>query len=376
MNRQYWYAMANASADDWQALMQAACQKRQSQWGKQISYSRKVFIPLTNLCRDRCGYCTFVKQPGQCGAGYLSPDEVMAIVRRGEQLGCKEALFSLGEKPELRYPEARLMLADLGYASTLDYLVAMCQRVLQESALIPHINCGTASIEELVRIKEVCASFGIMLESVSQRLLHKGGAHHACPDKVPKRRLATLEAAGELNLPTTSGILMGIGETWAERIDSLYALAELRARFGHIQEVIVQNFRAKAGTAMAQHPEPTMDDMLRTLTAARLILPAEVSLQAPPNLQEDFERYLHAGINDFGGISPVTQDHINPERAWPAIAEIARRTAAQGLELVERLSLYPAFQALLSGAGQRAIAAQAGCDGLAREQSHLMAVEA
>jgi len=253
------------SADDWQALMQAACQKRQSQWGKQISYSRKVFIPLTNLCRDRCGYCTFVKQPGQCGAGYLSPDEVMAIVRRGEQLGCKEALFSLGEKPELRYPEARLMLADLGYASTLDYLVAMCQRVLQESALIPHINCGTASIEELVRIKEVCASFGIMLESVSQRLLHKGGAHHACPDKVPKRRLATLEAAGELNLPTTSGILMGIGETWAERIDSLYALAELHARFGHIQEVIVQNFRAKAGTAMAQHPEPTMDDMLQTL---------------------------------------------------------------------------------------------------------------
>jgi len=375
MQREQWYQMAQASADDWQVLMQAACDKRESHWGRQISYSRKVFIPLTNLCRDRCGYCAFVKQPGQCGAGYLSPAEVLAIVRRGERSGCKEALFSLGEKPELRYSEARAWLSDSGYASTLDYLIALCRMVLQESTLIPHINCGTASIEELARIKDVCASFGMMLESVSTRLLHKGGAHHACPDKVPKRRLATLEAAGELRLPTTSGILMGIGETWNERIDSLYALVELHQRYGHIQEVIVQNFRAKAGTAMAQHPEPSMQEMLQTLAAARLILPVQVSLQAPPNLQEDFECYLAAGINDFGGISPVTQDHINPERAWPAIAEIARRTAEHGLQLVERLSLYPAFQNLLSGAGQRAIAAQAGDDGLAREQSHLLVQE-
>jgi len=376
MKCEQWYQLADARADDWQALMQAACAKREAHWGRQISYSRKVFIPLTNLCRDRCGYCTFVKQPGQCGAGYLSGAEVLSIVRRGERLGCKEALFSLGEKPERRYPEARAWLADSGYASTLDYLLAQCLRVLQESTLIPHINCGTASIEELSRIKAVCASFGMMLESLSPRLLHKGGAHHACPDKVPKRRLATLAAAGELQLATTSGILIGIGETWRERIDSLYALAELHQRYGHIQEVIVQNFRAKAGTKMAQFPEPTMDDMLRTLTAARLILPVEVSLQAPPNLQEHFERYLQAGINDFGGISPVTQDHINPERAWPAIGEIARRTKACGLQLVERLSLYPAFQPFLRGIPAKAIAAQAGDNGLAREQSHLVAQEA
>jgi len=376
MNREDWYSAEKISADDWQALLQAACDKRQRQFGRQISYSRKVFVPLTNLCRDRCGYCTFVKQPGQCGAGYLSPDKVMEIVRRGESLGCKEALFSLGEKPELRYPEARKMLADLGYASTLDYLIAICRKVLQESTLIPHINCGTASLDELARIQEVCASFGIMLESVSTSLLRQGQAHHACPDKVPKRRLATLEAAGQLALATTSGILIGIGETWPERIDSLYVLAELHQRYGHIQEVIVQNFRAKPDTAMAQHPEPTMADMLHTLAAARLILPKDISLQAPPNLQESFERYLEAGINDFGGISPLTQDHINPERAWPAIEELARRTAAHGFTLVERLSLYPAYQALLAGLPGKAIAAQAGLDGLAREQSHLLAVEA
>jgi len=370
----YWYAMQDAPDDAWERLMACARARRSAAWGSRISYSRKVFVPLTNLCRDRCGYCTFVKQPGEAGAGYLNPDQVRDIVRGGQRLGCKEALFSLGERPELRYPEARAMLAKLGYASTLDYVVAMCAMVLKESSLVPHVNAGTLSADELRRVKAVSGSLGLMLENVSRRLVRVGMAHHACPDKVPLQRLRTLSLAGQLATATTSGILIGIGETWAERIDSLYALASLHQTYGHLQEVIIQNFRAKPNTPMAHHPEPDVDDMLHTLVAARLILPPEVSLQAPPNLAEDFGRYLDAGINDWGGISPLTADYINPERAWPTIQTVAQRTAEYGLTLVERLTIYPAFQTFslgfLDAQPYAAVVAQARGDGWARSQVH------
>lgn len=371
---QFWRSMENAGESEWATLMQRACAQRAETWGQRVTYSRKVFIPLTNLCRDTCGYCTFAKQPGESGAGYLTPDEVMDIVRQGQRLGCKEALFSLGERPELRYPEAREMLAKLGYATTLDYVIAMCEVVLRESTLIPHVNAGTLVAEELRRIKAVSGSVGLMLENVSRRLVQFGMAHYACPDKVPLQRLRTLKVAGELAVPTTSGILIGIGETWSERIDSLYALASVHKAHGHLQEIIVQNFRAKPGTLMAGHPEPDMTDMLRTLTAARLILPPDVSLQAPPNLSEDFGRYLDAGINDWGGISPLTADHINPERAWPAVDLVEQRTRKMGLSLVERLTTYPAFQnsnlGFLEPKPFVAIVAHAREDGWARSQTH------
>jgi FO synthase len=298
----------------------------------------------------------------------------MEIAHAGQRLGCKEALFSLGERPELRYPEAREALARLGHATTLDYVIAMCESVLRRTTLIPHVNAGTMTEDELKRVKAVSGSVGLMLENVSRRLVRPGMAHHACPDKVPVQRLRTLEKAGKLALPTTSGMLIGIGETWNERIDTLYALADLHAKYGHLQEVIVQNFRAKPGTPMAHHPEPGMDDMLRTLAAARLILPADVSLQAPPNLHDDFGRYLEAGINDWGGISPLTADHINPERAWPAIQQIEERTKERGFTLIERLTTYPSFQeaarGFLDSGPHAALAAHARADGWARMQMH------
>lgn len=324
-------------------LLAQAAGMRNSAWGRTATYSRKVFIPLTNLCRDSCGYCSFAKEPDEPGAGYLTPDEVMTIVLRGQELGCKEALFSLGEKPELRYPEARAILRNLGYASTLDYVIAMCELVLSRSTLVPHVNAGTLNREELARVRAVSGSTGIMLENISRRLLLPGMAHHACPDKVPTQRLRTLLAAGEMAVPMTTGILIGIGETWQERLESIEAIAEVQRIHGHIQEVIVQNFRTKPGTLMACHKEPDLTDMMRTLAVARLMLPAEVSLQAPPNLSERFESYLDAGINDWGGVSPLTADHINPEYAWPTVNEIALRTRQKGMELVERLTTYPRY---------------------------------
>lgn len=368
----HWHAMEGAGPADWQQALQDARARRQQHWGHQVTYSRKVFIPLTNLCRDTCGYCTFAKLPGEPGAGYLTPEAVMDIVRRGERLGCKEALFSLGERPELRHPQARDMLRQLGYATTLDYVIAMCRLVLERSRLVPHVNAGTLTPDEMERVKEVSGSAGLMLENISRRLVQPGMAHHACPDKVPLQRMRTLRHAGQLQVPTTSGILIGIGETWAERMDSLFALADLHREYGHLQEVIVQNFRAKPGTPMALHAEPGMDDMLRTLAAARLILPAEVSLQAPPNLQEDFGRYLEAGINDWGGISPVTADHINPERAWPALDAVERHSARHGMALVERLTTYPPYQTtrFMRPLPRAAIQAQARADGWAAHQAH------
>jgi FO synthase len=312
--------------------------------GSTITYSRKVFIPLTTLCRDSCGYCTFVKAPGNPAAQTLNPDEVLAIARAGENSGCKEALFSLGERPELRHELAREHLRSLGYATMLEYLYAMCALVLRETKLVPHVNPGALTYAEISALRPVSPSMGMMLESVSERLTERGAAHHGCPDKRPTVRLNTLRAAGELCVPFTTGILIGIGETRVERVDSLLALRRLQADYGHIQEVIVQNFRAKVGTRMEGCHEPDVDEMLRTLAVARLLLGGEMNLQAPPNLTPgEYGRYLSAGINDWGGISPVTPDHINPEASWPKIRELKAVCAREGYTLRERLSVYPGY---------------------------------
>ncbi len=336
-------AVVHLSAERFGDVRRRARAVADAHWGKTVSYSRKVFIPLTTYCRNTCGYCTFYKVPGQAGARYMTPEEVLEVARKGERLGCKEALFSLGEKPELRYVQARDALAKLGYQRTVDYLRDMCALVLRKTSLIPHVNAGTAPVEDLLALKSVSGSMGMMLENVSRRLTRVGQVHHACPDKTPLQRLRTLEAAGQAGVPFTTGILIGIGETWEERVESLAAIDQSHRKHDHIQEVIVQNFRAKPGTPMAAHPEPSRDDMERTLAVARLLLSPEISLQAPPNLEERFESYLDYGINDWGGISPLTLDHINPERAWPAVAELARRTQAQGYQLQERLTVYPHY---------------------------------
>lgn len=356
------------------AMMERACAKRDAVWGAAVTYSRKVFIPLTNLCRNRCGYCTFVKQPGEPGAGYLTPEDVRSIALRGQVLGCKEALFSLGERPEALYGEARDTLKQLGYSSTLDYVVAMCELVLSETTLVPHVNAGTLHRAEMERLKEVAGSLGIMLENISRRLGRRGMPHHACPDKAPAQRMRTLEQAGEFGIPMTTGILIGIGETWEERVASLQAIADVHQRHGHIQEVIVQNFRAKPATAMALQCEPDLDDMLGTIALARLMLPADIAVQAPPNLSEAFDRYLDAGINDWGGISPLTLDHINPERAWPAVDALARRSEHKGKALVERLCTYPQhlarFDTIEPSRVGRTLSRLSRPDGYAASQSH------
>jgi FO synthase len=309
-----------------------------------VSYSRKVFIPLTRLCRDVCGYCTFATTPRKVGTAYLSPDEVLAIARAGRAAGCHEALFTLGDKPELRYAAARTALARLGYASTVEYLSAMCELVLAETGLLPHVNAGVMTEDEIAALRRVSVSQGIMLESVAQRLCEPGGPHFGSPDKDPQARLAMIEAAGRQKVPFTSGILIGIGETRRERIASLLALRDVQARHGHLQEIIVQNFRAKRGTRMAGAAEPPLDDVLWTAAVARLILGSGMNIQVPPNLSfAEFPRLLDAGINDWGGISPVTADHVNPEAPWPQIAKLERATATAGYTLVPRLAVYPAY---------------------------------
>jgi 7,8-didemethyl-8-hydroxy-5-deazariboflavin synthase CofG subunit len=308
-----------------------------------ITYSRKVFIPLTNLCRDYCGYCTFRRDAGEFGAHTMSPDEVMEVVRKGERMGCTEALFSLGDKPELLFPEMRNTLRRFGYKSTLHYLEAMCEKVLRESSLLPHPNPGLMSAEWLQRLARVAPSLGLMLETTSTRLLAKGAAHDNAPDKDPAKRLRVIEDAGTQQIPFTTGILIGIGETLEERVDALIAIRDLHEKYGHIQEVIVQNFRAKSGTPMASWPEPSREEMLRTLALARLLMP-HMNIQAPPNLSDPhYADLLDAGINDWGGISPVTPDFINPEKPWPHLEELQRRTEAKGFELRQRLPVYPEF---------------------------------
>jgi 7,8-didemethyl-8-hydroxy-5-deazariboflavin synthase CofG subunit len=325
-------------------LLAAASQVRAQGRGTTVSFSKKVFIPLTTLCRDYCGYCTFRKDPGQPGAHFMNPDEVLALAEQGRVAGCKEALFSLGDQPERIFPKAREFLRHHGFTRTLDYLAAMSELVLDRVGLLPHANPGVMDRPALERLKESNASVGLMLENVSVRLMRDGLPHAKAPDKVPALRLRTIEEAGKLSMAFTTGILIGIGETLEERIDSLFAIRALHEKYGHIQEVIVQNFRAKPEIPMAHHPEPTFDEMLRTLAMARLILGPHMNLQAPPNLSyADFPRLLEGGINDWGGISPVTKDFINPEAAWPQIAKLRAETGSRGFVLRERLAIYPEF---------------------------------
>jgi FO synthase len=309
-----------------------------------VTYSPKVFIPLTKLCRDVCHYCTFAAPPRRGERAYLSADEVLAIARAGAEAGCREALFTLGDKPELRYRAARDELAELGCETTLEYLVRMCRLVLEETGLLPHANPGVLTRDELAALREVSVSQGIMLETIADRLSERGGPHHGSPDKRPAARLETIRLAGELGVPFTSGILIGIGETRVERIEALLALRELHERYGHVQEVIVQNFRAKPGTRMADAPEPSLDELLWTAAAARLVLGPDMHVQCPPNLSYDeFPRLLEAGIDDWGGVSPVTIDHVNPEAPWPEVERLAAATRAAGYELAPRLAVYPEY---------------------------------
>jgi len=308
-----------------------------------ITYSRKVFIPLTNLCRDYCGYCIFRRAPGAPGAHTMTPDEVLEVARQGEKLGCTEALFSLGDKPELLFPEMRETLRRIGYHSTLHYLEAVCELVLRETSLLPHPNPGLMSAEWIRRLAAVSPSMGLMLESTNAGLLQAGAAHHNAPDKLPAKRLRTIEDAGKQGVPFTTGLLIGIGETLEDRVDTLLAIRNLNQRYGHIQEVIVQNFRAKPGIPMQDWPEPALADMLRTVAVARLLMP-QVNIQAPPNLSAPYyDDLLDAGINDWGGISPLTPDFINPEKPWPHVEQLRLRTEAKGFQLEQRLPVYPEF---------------------------------
>lgn len=336
--------LIQATGGELRDLLKEASRIRDARTGPVITYSRKVFIPLTNLCRDQCGYCTFARVPGDGQAHTMTPEEVLAVARAGRKAGCKEALFSLGDKPELRYPEYRDWLGQQGLGSTIEYLQAMCRLVFEETGLLPHANPGVLSRDEMLELQPVNISLGMMLETTSRRLLALGEAHYRCPDKVPEVRLAALDTAGELRIPFTTGILIGIGETPEERVDALLAIRERHEKYGHIQEVIVQNFRAKSDTLFAGRPEPGEMDVARTAAVARLILGGQVNLQVPPNLSSDaYGSYLRSGINDWGGISPVTRDFINPEMAWPEVATLRSVTAAGGFTLRERLAAYPEY---------------------------------
>ena len=337
-----------------------------------VTYSPKVFIPLTKLCRDVCHYCTFARPPRRGERAFMTGDEVLAVARAGVEAGCHEALFTLGDKPELRYRVAREELAALGCETTLEYLARMCELVLAETGLLPHVNPGVLTRADLELLRPVSASMGLMLETAAERLSAKGGPHYGSPDKLPERRLETIRLAGELGVPFTTGILIGIGETRAERIEALAAVRDLHDRYGHIQEVIIQNFRAKPGTKMAAAAEPSLDDHLWTIHAARGVLGPDMKIQAPPNLAyDDFPRLLDAGIDDWGGVSPVTIDHVNPEAPWPEIARLRTATEAAGFELAARLPIYPDYVADLDRWADdrvaREIRKHADAHGLARE---------
>jgi len=337
-------ALMLAEDHDLPALMRRAADLAVEGFGVRVGYSRKVFIPLTQLCRDVCHYCTFAAPPRRGQRAYLSVDEVLEIARRGQAAGCDEALFTLGDKPELRYAAAREELQRLGFASTLHYLKHCAERVFAETGLLPHLNPGVMTREELAMLRPVSASMGIMLESSAARLAQKGGPHHRSPDKDPAVRLETLRLAGELAIPFTTGLLIGIGETRRERIETLLAIRALHERYGHIQEVIVQNFRAKPGTRMAQHPEPSLEELQWTIAVARRIFGAGMSIQAPPNLSAGaLAALIDAGVNDWGGVSPVTPDHVNPEAPWPELLALEHETAAAGRWLTQRLPIVPSF---------------------------------
>jgi len=356
---------------DTSELCAIASALRDGSKGRIVSYSRKVFIPLTHLCRDYCGYCTFRADPKPGVAAYMTPDEVLAVAEAGAQAGCKEALFSLGDQPEQIFSQAGEFLRRFGFSRTLEYLAAMAELVLHKTGLLPHSNPGLMPAEDMARLKRSNVSLGLMLESTSLRLRAKGAAHWRAPDKAPALRLRTIEEAGRQRIAFTTGILIGIGETPAERVDSLFAIAALHHRYGHIQEVLVQPFRAKPDIRMARANDPSVEDLQRTIAVARIIMP-ELNIQSPPNLvRDDFPDLLTAGINDFGGISPVTKDFINPEAAWPQIAALQQRTASCGFELRERLAIYPEFARqgeFIDAAMAAPLQAQLGPDFYARTQ--------
>jgi len=324
-------------------LLDEARRLRDGGHGRLVTYSPKVFIPLTTLCRDVCHYCTFAKPPRRGQRAFMTVDEVLEVARAGAAAGCREALFTLGDKPELRYRVACKELAELGCATTLEYLARAARAALDETGLLPHLNPGVMSREDLLALRPVAPSMGIMLETLSTRLSERGGPHFGSPDKDPAARLETIRLAGELRVPFTTGILIGIGETRLERLEALAAIKKLGDEHGHVQEVIVQNFRAKPGTKMASAPEPSLEELLWTVAAARVLLGPDWSIQAPPNLTEDFGRLLDAGINDWGGVSPVTIDHVNPEAPWPELERLRAATESRGLELVPRLTVYPSY---------------------------------
>lgn len=335
-------AIALADETDTAALVARAKPLRDEGHPSVVSYSRKVFIPLTKLCRDVCHYCTFATTPKPGQKAFLTVDEVIAIAERGAAAGCKEALFTLGDKPELRYRAAREELAEMGFASTLDYLEAAARETLKRTGLLPHLNPGVMTRDEMARLRRVSISQGIMLESTSRRLLEPGQCHHGSPDKDPEVRLRTIREAGELRIPFTSGLLIGIGESRRERVETLLALRDAHEMYGHIQEIIVQNFRAKPHTKMSEAREPDLDDLVWTIAVARLIFGPRMNIQAPPNLTAgDIKPLIEAGINDWGGVSPVTPDFVNPEAPWPHVDDLARHTREAGKELVQRLAIYP-----------------------------------
>jgi len=360
-------------------LMGLASRLRNLGHGHSVTYSRKVFIPLTMLCRDHCHYCTFAKPPAHLDRPFLTPEEVVAIADTGRRLGCKEALFTLGDKPEDRYPVAREWLEERGHASTLDYLRAVAIRVIEETGLLPHLNPGVMTWEDMARLKHVSASMGLMLETSSDRLSARGGPHFGSPDKAPALRLRTIEDAGRLSIPFTTGILVGIGETLRERAESLLAIREFHRKYRHVQELIVQNFVPKPRTAMHGAPPPGREEYLAAIAAARVVFGPAMHVQAPPNLSDDaYPSLLDAGIDDWGGVSPLTPDHVNPEKAWPRLDDLAARSAERGFTLRERLTIYPEFAARpdpwIAGKMQRPVALLASADGLAREGESPMPV--
>lgn len=340
-------------------LIDEAARLRDEGHGRTITYSRKVFVPITTLCRDTCTYCTFVKPPG-AGGEYLTPDDVLAIVQAGDDLDCTEALLTLGDAPEDRWPQARSFLGSQGCATTLEYVAKMSALIRTETRLFPHANPGIMGERDMAVLRTTNVSMGLMLENISDRLTEPGMPHHNCPDKVPARRVATIEAAGRQRIPFTSGILVGIGEQPCEVVDSLFALRELQDRYGHLQEFIIQNFRAKANTRMRFAPEPEIPYFVKVVAIARWILGPEANIQVPPNLTEDYGVYLDAGINDWGGVSPITIDWVNPEAPWPHLDALRSTTERAGFDLVARLPIYPEYMgetwvdpALLSAARER-----------------------
>ena len=338
-------ALLTPDRDALDEICNAAASMRNQGKGDTVTFSPKVFIPLTHLCRDFCGYCTFRKDPEQAGKDlFMTPEQVLDVAKAGAALGCTEALFTLGERPEQRYTEAREWLEHRGFRTTLEYLTHVCRLVLEETSMLPHANPGTMARREIAALQPFNPSMGLMLESTSEALYAKGGPHEFAPSKRPRVRLRTIELAGQLRVPFTTGILIGIGESRRDRIESLLAIARLHAEFGHVQEVIVQNFRAKPNTAMGDFPDAETDDFMWTVAVARLILGPEANLQVPPNLSaSNYQIYLDAGINDWGGVSPLTIDFVNPEAPWPALTELKTKTEAAGFHLQPRLPVYPEY---------------------------------